>query len=356
MIFSFYVSGIYNGKASNILSDRTTSLVSSGFLFRISCMLPLSTHSLCGLLSCSFLLCSSAGTVCYRGLRGNDDRFHSTRRCLPRCLISCPQGSTTDKRRNVGIATYVLEKVSTRKIPRYPSSFDHRRNVCMYISASRSNGLRFGMARGFLQQENRRRSGVDSREGCFSAAVSNLLLFISYRSPNYFFDLAIISEEYFVAWEFLSEARNLDQVYFLPVFLMYDQRSVSHLNKYIFPFIEMVRICMYYFAVHYALYILSRIIISLPIYTMYLINIFQAYQHWGWSIPCAEYNNYQISIQNGHLFKTNFRYQANENTNYNYITICFSSCKQFRIIPRSTRLTKLSLNFMFQYHSNNIHP
>lgn len=43
-------------------------------------------------------------------------------RCLSRCLIRSTS-SSADERRNVGSATYTIEKVSTRKIPRYPLLF-----------------------------------------------------------------------------------------------------------------------------------------------------------------------------------------------------------------------------------------
>ena len=74
-----------------------------------------------------------------------------------------------------------------------------------------------------------------------------------------------------------------------------------------------IYIYIYYFAVHYSLYILNQIIISLQIYTMYLINVFQAYRHWRWSIPRFEYNNYQISVQNGYLFQTSSQWKRHYN-------------------------------------------
>lgn len=43
-------------------------------------------------------------------------------RCLSRCLIRSTS-SSADEGRNVGSATYTIEKVSTRKIPRYPLLF-----------------------------------------------------------------------------------------------------------------------------------------------------------------------------------------------------------------------------------------
>lgn len=74
------------------------------------------------------------------------------------------------------------------KNSQYSSLFDHSRDVC--ILTSRSNRLQFGMARGFLQQENRSRMRLTLTRVVFLLGSSNLLFL---RSSNYSLDSRPIS-------------------------------------------------------------------------------------------------------------------------------------------------------------------
>ena len=97
--------------------------------------------------------------------------------------------STTDERRNVGIATYVLEKVcETRKIFDIPLCSTNRGNVYRLRGQT---GFDLGWLEAFYNRRTGGDTGLTLARVVFLPPVSNLLS--SDRPSNYFFDLAITS-------------------------------------------------------------------------------------------------------------------------------------------------------------------
>lgn len=93
------------------------------------------------------------------------------------------------------------------KNSQYSSLFDHSRVVC--ILTSRSNRLQFGMARGFLQQENRSRMRLTLTRVVFLLGSSNLLFL---RSSNYSLDSRPISRKNSSSYE--PSGSWIDRFYF----------------------------------------------------------------------------------------------------------------------------------------------
>lgn len=138
--------------------------VSSDFLFHVSSTLPPPFHYPCGL----FVLvprsfetrrerssCTHAVLFDRFPLKKTGNCFSC--RCLSRCLIRSTS-SSADERRNVGSATYAIEKVSTRKIPRYPLLFDRSRDVYWFRGRT---GFDLGWLEAFYNRRTEKGLGLE---------------------------------------------------------------------------------------------------------------------------------------------------------------------------------------------------